>query len=516
MALLRAVFASAALLVALTTAFAQVSSSKPKSNSQRPTLSNVPGSNAPSGALDANAALFAVLVAANASGYDAEINSPTNSPLRQKVREYVAAQKLESLPPLQRLLRDKRPKDPAAELGQYVSFALFSKGAPDFKPLRSDLGWPPDAATLFELPPLLAAFYQEAKLGQLWQDVQPYYDQAIAQYTEPVSRAVLEANAYLRNPTSGYLGSRFRVFVELLGAPNQVQTRNYIDDSFVVVTPAVELPIQDIRHAYLHYLVDPLSIKFSADLKKKSALGDYALGSPLISDTYKTDFVRLAAECFIKAVESRIERKPALAEQALREGFVLTPAFAELLEGYEKQDQAMRLYFPDLAAKIDLAREEKRLDHIDFVSSPAVRTVRTAPTPVPEPVLTGADKTLAEAEQAYTDRDLERAKATYLRVMKESDRNPVHAKAYYGLARVAVLQRDPETGDRLFRKVLELDPDASTKSWSLLYLARLADSQRDREQAQEYYRQALAVTGAPETVRQAAEKGLKEAFTNKP
>jgi len=303
----------------------------------------------------------------------------------------------------------------------------------------------------------------------------------------------------------------------LLGAPNQVQTRNYIDDSFVVVTPAVELPIQDIRHAYLHYLVDPLSIKFSADLKKKSALGDYALGSPLLSEAYKSDFVRLAAECFIKAIESRIERKPVLAEQALREGYVLTPAFAELLEGYEKQDQAMRLYFPDLAALIDLGREEKRLDHIDFVSSPAVRTVRAAaPTPVPEPELTGAAKTLAEAEQAYTDRDLERAKTTYLRVLKESRENPVHAKGYYGLARVAVLQRDPETGDRLFRKVLELDPDASTKSWSLLYLARLADSQRDREQAQEYYRQALAVAGAPETVRQAAEKGLKEAFTNKP
>ena len=519
MGLLRAVFASAALLVAVSTASAQVSSSKPKSNAARsaPAPSNLSASNAPSGELDGNATLFAVLVAANASGYDAEIDSPTNSPLRKKVREYLAAQKLESLPPLQRLLRDKRPKDPVAELGQYVSFALFSKGAPDFKPLRSDLGWPPDAATLYELPPLLAAFYQEARLDQLWKEVQPYYDQAIAQYTEPVSRAVLEANAYLRNPTSGYLGSRFRVFVELLGAPNQVQTRNYIDDSYVVVTPAVELPIQDIRHAYLHYLVDPLSIKFSADLKKKSALGDYALGSPLLSETYKTDFVRLAAECFIKAVESRIERKPVLVEQALREGYVLTPAFAELLEGYEKQDQAMRLYFPDLAAKIDLGREEKRLDHIDFVSSPAVRTVRAAaPAPVPEPELTGAAKTLVEAELAYTDRDLERAKTTYLRVLKESDQNPEHAKAYYGLARVAVLQRDPEMGDRLFRKVLELDPDASTKSWSLLYLARLADSQRDREQAQDYYKQALAVAGAPETVRQAAEKGLKEAFTNKP
>jgi Tfp pilus assembly protein PilF len=75
-----------------------------------------------------------------------------------------------------------------------------------------------------------------------------------------------------------------------------------------------------------------------------------------------------------------------------------------------------------------------------------------------------------------------------------------------------VLQRDPETGDRLFRKVLELAPDDETKSWSLLYLARLADSQGDRDEAVEKYRAALAIDGAPESVRQAALKGVAEAF----
>ena len=475
-----------------------------------------PRQSGPAGQLDDNQTLFAVLVAANAAGYDADINSPTNSPVRKAVREYVAKQTLPSLAPIQRLLREHRPKDPSAELSQYISFALFCKGPPEFKSLHPDIGWPPDAADLVELPPLLAAFYREANLDQLWKQVQPEYEKALAQYTEPVSRAVLEVNSYLRNPTSGYLGSRFKVFVELMGAPNQVQTRNYIDDSFVVVTPSIELPVEDIRHAYLHYLADPLGIKFSDDLKKKSALGDYALGSPLISEMYKKDFIRLATECFIKAVESRIARKPALVDQALREGYVLTPAFAELLVGYEKQDQAMRLYFPDMVASIDMKREEKRLDHVDFVSKPAQRTSHTVVVPAaPEPVLSGAAKTLADAEQAYTDRDLERAKTTYLRVLKESDQNPMHAKAYYGLARIAVLQRDPETGDRLFRKVLELDPDASTKAWSLLYLGRLADSQKERDEAQEFYKQALAVPGVPDTVRDFAQKGLEKPFTNK-
>jgi tetratricopeptide (TPR) repeat protein len=130
-------------------------------------------------------------------------------------------------------------------------------------------------------------------------------------------------------------------------------------------------------------------------------------------------------------------------------------------------------------------------------------------------VLSGADLTLDNAESSYEKRDLGKAKDLYLKVLTETTVKPLHAKAYYGLARIAILERDPEVGDRLFRKVLELEPDAYTKSWSLLYLARLADSQGEREEAQERYKAALAVEGAPESVRKAAEKGLKEAFDKK-
>src|SRR5205814_5606118 len=108
--------------------------------------------------------------------------------------------------------------------------------------------------------------------------------------------------------------------------------------------------------------------KFSNIVKLKRGLGDYAGGSPILEAQYKSDFFLLTTECFIKAMESRIERKPAMVDQALREGFVLTPAIADGLIAYEKQEQAMRLYFPELIAGIDLRREEKRLDHIDFVS----------------------------------------------------------------------------------------------------------------------------------------------------
>jgi tetratricopeptide (TPR) repeat protein len=464
--------------------------------------------------LDSNEALFTVLAAINAAGYDAEIDSLSNSPERKRVREYLATQKLDCLSELKRFVRDHKQKDPSADLSQYISYALAVSWPPLFEPRYVNNLMPPDAAQLDGLTPLLIAFYREAHIGDLWKRVQPVFDDVIEQYQAPVSRAVLLANAYARNPTSGYLGHRFQVYIDLLGAPNQVQTRSYADDNFVVVTPSKELRTLDIRHAYLHYLIDPIGLKFSKQLMEKAPLGDYALGSPLLADHFKTDFVLLATECFIKAIESRMDKKPDVPLEAAKQGYVLTPAFAEILaDVYEKQDVVLRLCFPDLIEHLDFRREEKRLENFQFATEATGRTIHvTAEKPPP---LTGAELTLDKAEAKYKERDLKSAKELYLSVLTETTVKPLHAKAYYGLARIAILQKDPEVGDRLFRKVLEMEPDAYTKSWSLLYLARLADFQGDRDQAEEHYKAALAVEGAPDSVRKAAEKGLKEAFDKK-
>jgi tetratricopeptide (TPR) repeat protein len=281
-----------------------------------------------------------------------------------------------------------------------------------------------------------------------------------------------------------------------------------------VVTPAGDVPVDDIRHAYLHYLLDPMVVKYSATLKESHALGDFALASPILDDQYKADFIMLSTECLIKAVESRLQRKPALVTQALQEGFILTPFFAEQLAEYEKQDRSFRLHLPEMIDAMDLKHEDKRLENVQFTSNRPVRSIRVERVEKPAP-LSAVEKQFEAAEAAYSGRDLPGAKEQYLHLLQGPDEKSVHAKSYYGLARIAVLERDPELADRLFRKVLELGPDASTKSWSLLYLARLADSQGDREQAQEHYKAALAVEGAPDSVRQAAEKGLNEAFTKK-
>ena len=100
--------------------------------------------------LDSNPTLFYVLAAINAAGYDEQADSPTNNPLRGRVREYLAQQNLRTLAPLRRFVRDHKPQNSAAELSQYISFALWSKGAPDFTKAHPDLPQPADADALYE------------------------------------------------------------------------------------------------------------------------------------------------------------------------------------------------------------------------------------------------------------------------------------------------------------------------------------------------------------------------------
>jgi len=507
------------LWICLLTA-AVASPQKRPARSDTPPPREAPPPPEPYNQLDSSETLFYVLAAINAAGYDEQAESATNNPLRARVRDYLARQNLQSLAPLRRYVRDHKPKNPGAELGQYISFALVNKGKPDFTPANPDLPQPLDADTLYDFPPVLAAFYQEAKLGVLWQQAQPDYERALAQIHEPVVFAVQQVNSYLRFVNTGVRRGRFQILVDLMGAPNQVQFRNYIDDYFVVVTPAVEQPIFDIRHAYLRYQVDPLGARFADDLQKKAKLGERAYESPLLGEQFRIDFVRLATECLIKAVESRLDRQSALAEEAAREGFVLAPVFAELLQQYERQEVAMRLYFPDMVNQIDVKKAQQQIARIDFLKERPVRSYRVT-SEVKGPDLTGAAKTLDDAEQLFLDREkaagnTAKAKELFLKAMQETDEKPMHAKSYYGLARIALLDRDLETADRFFRKILELEPDPATKAWALVYIGRLADSQGDKDPAQESYKAALAVQGISDLARQEAQRGLTGAFARNP
>ena len=466
------------------------------------------------GQLDASPALFAVMAAINAAGYDADLESPANSPIRAMVRREVAAKNPACLPELRTFFAVHRREDATAELSQYVSFALSVSGPPAFEFRYRTNELPPDVVALEGFQTLLRKFYQQAGVEQLWRRSQPAFEEVIARYHRPAMEAQLQVNAYVRSSTSAALGSRFQIYVDLLAAPNHIQARSYKNDYFVVLTPSAEPQAEDVRHGYLHFVVDPLAVRYSEELERKRALLDYAQPAPALEPYYKSDFLLLAAECMIKAIESRLApaaKRPAMVDQAFREGFILTPAFAESLPAYEKQEQSLRFYYPELVKAINLKREDERLAKVEFLAERPARKAKVVPAEKPvEP--TGARKTLEEAEQRYRDRDLEKARAAYLQVLKESDEKPLHAKAYYGLARIAALQNDRQLAEQLFRKTLDSTPDPQEAAWAHVYLGRLADAAGEREQATRHYQAALDVQGGSEAARKAAQQGLGEAF----
>ena len=100
-------------------------------------------------------------------------------------------------------------------------------------------------------------------------------------------------------------------------------------------------------------MLDPLSLRYFEQLDRLKALADFAQPAPALDDSYKE---RLPV-CSPPSASSRqwraglrtalrIVRR--LADRALREGFVLTPGLAEGLAVYEKQEESLRLYFPEL------------------------------------------------------------------------------------------------------------------------------------------------------------------------
>jgi tetratricopeptide (TPR) repeat protein len=244
---------------------------------------------------------------------------------------------------------------------------------------------------------------------------------------------------------------------------------------------------------------------------KKKAIGDYAIPAPALPDQYKSDFTLLVTESLIKVIEARLagKNRDAMAAQALAEGYILAPFFMEQLTAFEKQESSFRLFFPDVVAALDLKKEDQRLAGVKFADKAADRRVVKQAT-VAEP--SQVEKTLREAEDLYDKQQFDQAKLVFARAIRETEERPYHARVYFGLGRIAIRQRNPELAESLFKKSLELEPDAFTQSWSLIYLGRLADAAEERETAMKHYRDALAVPGATDAARSAAQKGLEKGF----
>jgi hypothetical protein len=494
--------------------------------------------------LESNEPLFDLAVALNACGYDADLAD--SQPVRAEIRAEVAAAAAESAlirqsrTSLCRYIEDHQLNDRGRELAQYISLALFIGPAPALLPTAEETDMPPDALQVYTILPLLRDFARKISLHAIWLKHHAEYEALTAQVHDPLTQIVLRTNVYLKVPVSSYDGRRLIILVEPMLAPNAPNARIYSSDYVIVTSPtaAGAIKLDEIRHLYLHYTIEPLVYARAQSMMRLTPLLKPVEDAPL-DYVYKTDVVALVTECMIKAIEARTmyvgfqpPAKPPVgttdrailarydeslgayrrnAEDVrhrqmtldMRQGWVLTEYFYDQFSSFEKQPEGLDEAMGPMVYGMDVDRVKHTAEQTQFLPQGSGEFAVRAPR-----VLTGvmlAEKKMLEGDLAGAEEIAEKAL---------DDPAQDHGDAMYVKARVTLMQGDPKDSRDEFESVLKLSHSPRTLAWAHIYLGRLYDIQEppQRRQALGEYQAALAVPAVPADAQAAAQKGLKVAF----
>ena len=109
------------------------------------------------------------------------------------------------------------------------------------------------------------------------------------------------------------------------------------------------LKMPQIRHAYLHYLLDPLADKHFTAIKRLEPILQSVKRAPL-EESFRTDISLLVTECMVRAIEIRTTGTKQTAEamrlqavdDAVKQGYILTKYFYTALVAFEKDPAGLR------------------------------------------------------------------------------------------------------------------------------------------------------------------------------
>ncbi len=467
--------------------------------------------NTPQVSLETSETLFSVLTAINTCGYDQELE--ISDPLRAQIRSEVAKGVQggsEVVGQLCTFFREHQTTDASKDLATYVSLALYLQEPPAFTPRVKQADMPPDAVGVSAIVPLLSTFYTKAGLHAIWERHRERYGELTQIYHEPLSKMTFDTEIYLRMPSAGYLGRQFTVYLDAMGAPGQTNARNYAENYYVVISPSsgTAIKLQQIRHTYLHYLLDPLAMKNGAYLKRLEPLLDDVKMAPM-DEAFKSNISLLVTECLVRAIETRTMAKMSEAERdktiaaADAEGYVLTRYFYDALVKFEKDPAGMRNAYSGMLAGIDVGREMKRASQIQFAGEAAPELLHLA-RPRNENLLLTAERRLSAG-------DPETAQKLAQQALDEEQGDA--GRALFILAQVASANRDIDGAKTYFERALQSAREPKVIAWSHIYLGRIFDLKEDRLSAVDQYRAALNSPGGdlPE-VKVAAQRGIEQPY----
>jgi tetratricopeptide (TPR) repeat protein len=471
--------------------------------------------------------IFAVMCALDAAGFDANSTTLDIYPAHAALR----ARLLQLNGPATRAIRDYYKKHEFVNsdetLSPFLSFALVVGPPPTFPFVIAHSDIPPAVTSIDDFGDLLHNFYVEAHLDREWAAVQPEADAEVARLTDPMRQVVFRTTAYLRELEVPYTTRTFTVFVEPL-VGNRVNIRNIGNRYAMIVGPGPVLPMDSIRHGYLHFILDPLTLRYQQVISTRRDLLQVANRAPQLPLGYHDDFVGLFDECLVRAAELRLEKLPAdrlesILHQDDRTGFILVRPLYQQMIVFERSEPAMTFYFPSLVQGINLNAEVQRFQNFQFADA----SEKIDPGGVTGEGEANASELALEQELLHGDRQIatqdgKGAAATFQEILTEHPNLP---RAVYGLAIASVLEGQGQKAETLFEQIVHTPvnsvnspsaPGPDILAWAHVYLGRMNDLRGNRQQAQDEYRAALAVSGAPEQARVAAQRGLNMPYSPPP
>ena len=439
--------------------------------------------------VDGSEAMFTTMCALLAAGFESNVSSDNWTAFRAQMRERLRQQQGPAVEAVRQFYRQHELRDPGATLSRYLWFGLVSGPAPGFQPLLRRDELPPEVIALLGFSELLSSYYQEQKIGALWRQVQPIYNREIQRLHEPLTQIVFTSTGYLREILDAFGHRKFTIIVEpLVGRITNV--RNFGDHYALVLSGGEDVPQEVVRHAFLHFMLDPLPLMYPHVVAVKRPLYETAAKAPRLVSDLKDDFPSYFAECTVRAVELRMRRiSPGEREAALSrndaDGYVLVRPLVTALANFENSEPSMKRFFPDLVRSIDERAEAKRLTAVQFAPADATQTddaaaevvarpKRTLPTTVPNDAEVIA--ALTEGERQIAAKNSRAAEASFKKVLTKYPDQP---RAWFGIGVVAYMDHDAARAKQVFGRLTTGEHaatgDPRVLAWSHVYLARIYD-----------------------------------------
>jgi len=460
--------------------------------------------------------VFTVMCAIHIAGYDFGLDREHGDSIRLKV--LADLKKLDIDPEIESRLKDFYRRhnvemDVSRQQPKYVSFSLLL-GAPPHFTFRPGAGDPPPQIyALKGFEELLAVFYEDAQIAELWQKWKPEFVRRLLKTRDNLKTSILDVLDYARVPARLYLNRRLIITPDPVDASNSVNVVHRGGNYYIFVSSTLE-PERYRKffvHEYLHYLLDPIFDKVANEFARDEHLIDFISTHDQYA-AFVDDKSMLVRKSVINAVQLAVQSdsgqiRSKLRAEMIRRNSPFLPYFEELLNKYEKSKKTLPEFF---AAEL-----EKTTSKVLIASY------------VPPPPETGkeelegktADKQqsdkqtkrehgLEKAGRLIQDGRLDDAESILADVLAASPADP---NALFGMGQARYARKDFEGALGFYEKVLSLtEIPVWVKAWSLVKSGNCLVHLNKWERASEIFKKAADIKGEDRGAAQAAERALKQ------